>query len=177
MPDGPMKPITQADSGTGRINRNVTEINALCRRLVGLAVKLIWNRHDAEEIAQEAMKLAVMQRIDINDARALPWLLRTTANLCLNRRRRRRPEPLDPWVDRPAGESPLQTAERIEQLERLRKAIETLPPQQRTALVLRTMEQMEYEAIAEAMEITVAAVRTHVHAARRRLAEWFEANE
>lgn len=177
MPDGPMKPISQADSGIGRINRNSTEIDALRRRLVGLAVKLIWNRHDAEEIAQEAMKLAVMKGIEMNDVHALPWLLRTMANLCLNRRRKRRPEPLDPWVDRPAGESPLQTAERIEQLDRLRKAIETLPPQQRTALVMRTMEQMDYEAIAEAMEITVAAVRTHVHAARRKLAEWFEENE
>ncbi len=172
MPDGPMQPITDAASGTRRNGADDSAIiDAMRRRLVGLAVKLVWNRDDAEEIAQEALKLALTNAIGMKDDHALPWLLRTTANLCLNQRRKRRPESLDAWDDRAANESPLEAAQRIERLEHLRTAIEKLPPQQRTALTMRTMEQMEYESIAEVMEISVAAVRTHVHAARRKLAE------
>ena len=56
-----------------------------------------------------------------------------------------------------------------QRLERLRADMEQLPDQQRIALVLRGMEGLDYEAIAEIMELSPAAVRTHVHLARKRL--------
>ena len=147
----------------------------LRRRLVGWAVKLLWNRADAEEVVQEAFKTAMTSGPRLSHEGFGPWMFRTVANLCLNERRRRRPEPLGDWADLPApgtsDSSPQARLERVEQLVRLRRAIDELPGQQRVALVLRTMEQMDYLDIAEVMGLSVAAVRSHVHFARRKLAE------
>lgn len=147
------------------------DVGALRGRLVRFALKLVWNRDDAEEIVQEAFRVAFALPSRPPDAVLERWTLRTVANLAMNLRRRRRPEPLGAWIDPPATGSPQADAERVEALERLREAIDRLPDRQRLALVMRTMEQMDYETIAATMELSVAAVRTHVHLARRRLAE------
>jgi RNA polymerase sigma-70 factor, ECF subfamily len=146
-------------------------IKDLRRRLTGYAVKLVWNRPDAEEVVQEAFKLALSGGPAFSEERFAPWMFRTVGNLCQNLRRRRKPEPLMPWLDPAHTAAPEARMERAEQFERLREGLEGLPQQQRMALVLRTMEQMEYSRIAEIMELSIAAVRTHVHLARERLIE------
>lgn len=149
-----------------------TDLAALRQRLVGLAVKLVWLRDDAEDIVQEAFKLAWGKKVRPSEPRFGPWMYRTVGNLCLNLRRRRRQEPLADWMDPPDASSPEEQAHRTEQLDRLRSAIQRLPEQQRLALVLRTMERMNYQQIADVMQLSRSAVRAHVHLARRRLAEW-----
>ncbi len=145
------------------------DVSQVRARLVRLAVKLVWNRDDAEEIAQEAFRLCLDKGMAPADPAFVPWLLRTVGNLCMNRRRARRFGPLEPWLERAPTESPSVFAERAERLSRVRAAIDELPEQQRLALVLRTMDGLNYEEIATVMELSVAAVRTHVHLARRRL--------
>ena len=145
-------------------------LTALHGRLVRLAVKLIWNRDDAEETVQEAFRLALTKGIPTSERRFGPWMFRTVGNLCLNHRRRRRTEPLSDWIDPPHDATPEAAAQQAEQMECLRQALERLPGQQRMALVLRTMEQMAYGDIAEVMQLSISAVRAHVHLARRRLA-------
>lgn len=144
------------------------------RRLVRLAVKLIWNRDDAEEIVQDAFRLALDKGLKTTEQRFGPSLFRTVANLCLNHRRRRRPEPLADWIDPTHTRTPEAAAQKNEQLGRLRESINRLPNQQRLALVLRTMEQMDYGDIADVMQLSIPSVRAHVHLARRRLAEWMD---
>jgi RNA polymerase sigma-70 factor (ECF subfamily) len=170
QPDVAIGPATLAPADTG------AEASALAqarRRLEALAVKLIWNRHDAEEIAQEAFRLAVAAGQPVHSPASMPWLLRTVANLCLNHRRRSRPVSLSDYVEPPSHhtlsspEDALHTAER---LEALRNGISRLPPQQRLAVTLRMLEEMPYEQIARVMELSVEAIRTHVHLARRALA-------
>lgn len=153
------------DAPTGRLDE-------LRRRMVRLAVKFVWNRDDAEELVQEAFKIAASGGPGIGEYRFGPWMVRTVTNLCLNHRRKRKPEPLQSWMDPPLEDGPVETVERTERLERLRTAIDRLPPQQRAALVMRTMQQMAYEEIAQVMELSVSAVRAHVHLARQRLAGW-----
>jgi len=140
--------------------------------MVRLAVKFVWNRDDAEELVQEAFKIAAAGGPGTGEERFGPWMVRTVTNLCLNHRRKRKPEPLQEWMDPPHEGGPAEAMEKAEQLERLRAAIDRLPPQQRAALVMRTMQQMGYDEIAEAMELSVSAVRAHVHLARQRLAGW-----
>lgn len=140
-------------------------------RLVRLAVRLIWNRDDAEEIVQEAFRLSLANGPPADDPRGAAWLWRTVCNHCLNHRRRRRAEPLDAWLDSPAADDPRAAMTRAEELTRLRGALETLPAQQRLALVLRCMEQLDYVRVAEIMDLSESAVRAHVHLGRRRLAE------
>lgn len=138
-------------------------------RLVALAMKLVWNRDDAEELAQEAFVRATVKRVSEADPSYGPWLMRTVANLCVNYRRKRKTEPLNEMMLQQSGTSASQDRDDLQRLEKLRMDMEQLPNQQRIALVLRGMEGLEYEAIAEIMELSPAAVRTHVHLARKRL--------
>jgi len=148
-----------------------TPLDELRRRLLGFAIKLVWNRDDAEEIVQDAFQLALSKGPAVQDPALSPWMHRTVSNLCLNHRRRRSPEPLAEWLDPADSARPHDKVERAESIESLRAAIEKLPGQQRIALVLRTMQQMDYPEVAEVMQLSVAAVRTHVHLARRALAD------
>jgi len=143
----------------------------LHRRLVRLAVKLIWNRDDAEDTVQEAFRLALAKGVEHHVAHYRAWMLRTVGNLCLNHRRRTKPEPLADWIDPLHEATPEMAAQQVEQLARLRSAMEKLPQQQRLSLTLRTMEEMNYADIANVMQLSESAVRAHVHLARRRLAE------
>lgn len=145
-------------------------LDELRRRLVGFAIKLLWNRDDAEEIVQDAFQLALTKGPAVTDPAIAPWMYRTVTNLCLNQRRRRPHESIADWLDPVEAARPYDAAERAEALERLRAAIERLPDQQRIALALRSMEQMGYPEVAEVMQLSTAAVRTHVHLARRALA-------
>jgi RNA polymerase sigma factor (sigma-70 family) len=61
---------------------------------------------------------------------------------------------------------PEEGADRAETLARVRSAMEVLPAKQRAALVMRLVEGLEYEQIAEAMGCSVGAVRANLHLAR-----------
>lgn len=168
----PLKPEEKSDAGWG-VPRGLTPeaaIEALRRRLVQFAARLLWNRDDAEETVQEAFRVATAKGMSMRDEAFGPWLARTTANLAMNLRRRRRPEPLANAIEPAANDTPAAHAERVERLERVRTAIETLPPQQRLAITLRTMERMDYPGIAAILDCGEAAARSHVHLARARLA-------
>ncbi|MCA9256450.1 MAG: sigma-70 family RNA polymerase sigma factor [Phycisphaerales bacterium] len=141
------------------------------RRLVRYAVKLVWNRADAEEIVQDAFKIAATRGVGLRDEHFEPWMFRTTGQLCLNHRRKRRPESLDAWIETPTSRTPEDAAMDAERLESLRAGIEQLPDQQRIALTLRCIEQFDYSKVADIMAITESAVRAHVHQARRKLAD------
>jgi len=148
-----------------------TDLTAWRRRIVALAMKLVWNRDDAEELTQEAFVRASLKRLTPGDACFGPWLMRTVANLCVNHRRRKRPEPLTEASLERAGARVQPPYDDVDRMTRLRTQLEQLPDQQRIALVLRGMEGLDYEAIAEIMDLSAAAVRTHVHLARKRLLE------
>lgn len=143
----------------------------LRRRLVRYAVKLVWNRADAEEIVQDAFRIASVKKIAAGNDQFDPWMFRTTGNLCLNHRRKRRPESLGDWVGVSEARTPIESAMDVERLERLRVCISELPPQQRIALTLRWIEQFDYRAVAGIMELSESAARAHVHQARRNLSE------
>lgn len=146
-------------------------IEDLRRRLVRYAVRLLWNRDDAEEVAQEAFGIAIEHGVTHAESRFGPWMFRTVGNLCLNRRRKRRYESLDKWIEHAGEDDPAEKAAQLERLTLLREAIEKLPDQQRIAIVLKTQQQMDYGDIARIMEISESAARGHVHLARRKLAE------
>lgn len=164
--DAPQAPADAADASA-----------AWRPRLVALAMKLVWNRDDAEELAQEAFVRAMVKQIPVCDAAYGPWLMRAVANLAVNHRRRKKGQPLDQMALQQTGSPVRQDADVLQRIENVRSNMEQLPDQQRIALVLRAMEGLEYEAIAEIMELSPAAVRTHVHLARKRLLSLSEGSE
>ncbi len=140
-------------------------------RLVALARRFLWNTHDAEEVAQEALMLAWRDIGKLKDAGKLnAWAYRTTVNLSLNRRRRlREGEFLDAETlpERHSDAAPAH--ETAELTHRLRIAIEQLPDRQQAALVLREMEELDYRQVAAVMGMRASTARVLVHRAREAL--------
>lgn len=145
------------------------------------------NREAAEDIAQESF-----MRVFRNAKRYQPvakfttWLYKIAANLCINELKKGKlrhtlslDEPAGPdpdgsrIVERIATDSasPLSELERAEAQDLIGKAIEHLPPDQRTTLVMVEYHQMQYQDIAEILEVSVSAIKMRVKRARETLRE------
>ena len=108
-----------------------------------------------------------------------PWLYRIARNRCLNHLRRVQPIGVDS-MDVHLSEHGASTADKVYARERFRLLVDDihrLPETQRSALVLREMDALSYEQIAEAMETTVPGVKSLLVRARISLAEAAEARQ
>ena len=147
-------------------------------RLYSIALRLLGEARDAEEVAQDALVRAyrAMDGYDAERIRALrlrPWLAAIVVNLARNRRRRvvdRSPplqlEPLladgfDPEA-RDATAAPPERAARRETLRTLAAALLELPPGPRTAVVLRHVDGLSVAEIAAALERPEGTVKAQV---------------
>ena len=127
---------------------------------------------EAEDVAQEAMlrlwRAAAGWRH--GEARVTTWLYRVVANLCADRRRKRRPVGLDD-MDEPADPDPgalLRIAAR-QRVDALQAALDALPARQRQAVVLRHIEGLGNPEIARVMDIGVEAVESLTARGRKAL--------
>ena len=140
---------------------------AFCRHLLG-------SREDAEDVLQEVFSAAFNAILD--DDRPInvrPWLYRIARNRSLNHLRRIQAVGVDS-MDIHLSEHGATTADKVHEREEFRILvgdIQGLPETQRTALVLREMDALSYEQIAEAMETTVPSVKSLLVRARVSLAE------
>ncbi|NIL99671.1 MAG: sigma-70 family RNA polymerase sigma factor [Acidobacteria bacterium] len=160
-------------------------------RLFRLALKLCGRREDAEDLVQETLvrALPALRRFE-GRARLSTYLIRALTNIWKNRLRSRKRSRLVDWFrgkreDDDAQDSleataidPVPSAEqRIEAEQRgavVRDAIERLEPNRRLALLLREVNEMSYEEIAETTGVAVGTVRSRLARARddlRRLLE------
>jgi RNA polymerase sigma-70 factor, ECF subfamily len=126
----------------------------------------------AEDVAQDALVRAWRALSEFRgDARFSTWLYRIVTNLALNEVTRRRevgsepPEQAAPAVDDPAART-----EEGDRLGTVLDALDALTPDQRACLVLREVEQLSYEEIAEVLDVTVPAVKGRLFRARQELA-------
>src|SRR3954465_4284581 len=94
-----------------------------------------------------------------------PWLHRVVRNLCIDELRRERPSAELSDSDR-AGEDVFSTLNRRHELRRLIEDLADLPEQQRAALLMRELDGLSHEQVAEALEISPAASRQLVKRAR-----------
>jgi RNA polymerase sigma-70 factor, ECF subfamily len=140
-------------------------------RLVSLARRFLWNVQDAEEVAQEALLIAWRNQGKLAEpGMRNAWVYRTAINLCLSRRRRRRPEPL-PLIEPQGRAEAVGGLETAELMERVRAAILEMPARQQAAMVLRDMEGLAYAEIAGIMQTTAASARLLVHRGREAVRE------
>lgn len=153
----------------------------LTPRVLSLAVRMLGDRGEAEDVAQEAMlrlwKIAPDWRA--GEAQVSTWLYRVASNLCTDRIRRRRSVGLDdafgegaePADGQPSVEERLQADGRVLAL---RQALTELPERQRRAVVLRHLEGLSNPQIAAVMEIGVEAVESLTARGKRALAAILE---
>jgi RNA polymerase sigma factor (sigma-70 family) len=153
------------------VSRYESRLLAFCRHLLG-------SREDAEDVLQEVMTAAFNAIVaDERPINVRPWLYRIARNRSLNHLRRTQAIAVD-TMDFQLSEHGATTADKVHEREAFRLLvgdIHELPETQKTALVLREMDAMSYEQIAEAMETTVSSVKSLLVRARLSLAEAAEA--
>src|SRR6201996_80452 len=153
------------------VSRYESRLLAFCRHLLG-------SREDAEDVLQEVLTAAFNAILaDDRPINVRPWLYRIARNRSLNHLRRIQAIGVDS-MDVHLSEYGASTADKVHEREEFRLLvgdIHDLPETQKTALVLREMDALSYEQIAEAMETTVSSVKSLLVRARVSLAEAAEA--
>ena len=135
-----------------------------------VALRMLGDESDAEDATQDAFVQAWRNLAGFRaDAAFSTWMYRIVTNRCLNMlRARRHTEPLPADREAPASR-PDRIAEARWQLEDLKRAIGRLTPSQRAPFVLRELEGCTYEEIAEALDLSIPAVKSRLHRARLEL--------
>src|SRR3712207_6565683 len=147
-------------------------------RLLAFCRHMLSSREDAEDVLQEVFAASYNAMLaDQRPINVRPWLYRIARNRSLNHLRRTQPIGVDS-MDVHVAQGGKTTAERVHEREDFRQLIgdvQELPETQRTALLLREIDALSYEQIAEAMETTVPSVKSLLVRARVSLAEAAEA--
>ena len=151
-----------------------------------LALRRVGNHHDAEDLTQSVFWKAWKALPSFREEAAFStWLYRMTANAVTDflRQKGRREAPLsldDPDLPQTAhpGPSPSEQAQAAERQEALYRAIEALPEQARSVLLLRELRGLSYEEIAAALDLPLGMVRSRLARARGALAKslWEQGN-
>jgi RNA polymerase sigma-70 factor, ECF subfamily len=157
-------------------------------RVFRTAYRLMGNRQDAEEVAQEVF-LKVYQSIHSLDdpATLTAWIYRITVNMCLNelRRQKRRPNtvPLPPWGENGDQDaSQIDTANATPEEEALRRDLQRcievvlgqLSAVERAVLVLRELENRSYQEVADILRVGLSAAKMRIHRARLAFQQLFD---
>jgi RNA polymerase sigma-70 factor, ECF subfamily len=148
------------------------------RAVYGLCLRLLGQREEARDAAQEAFVRAYESLGSYDPTLAFrPWLLRIARNRCLDLRRRAAVRPATASLEEVAAAADREAVAADERLvraegqERLQAAIARLPDDQREALLLFHHDQLSYREIAVVLEAPLGTVMTWLHRARRRLRE------
>ena len=149
-------------------------------RVFGVALRMLDNAAEAEEVAQETFLRAHGSLAEFRgDAKLSTWLYAIVSRLCLNRlasadRKVARPgdEMLLRVADGAAG--PQANAERRELEAALHRAIADLPEERRLVVILRDLEGLAYDEIARALGLELGTVRSRLHRARMDLKDKME---
>lgn len=154
------------------------------RHVFRYAYHLLGQREDADDVKQETFLRAYRAIGGFrNDCSLRTWLLRICANLCRDKMkaRDRRPEVLFDPAAAPEGMmsdehviDPQRVLERSQSSQVLYSALRGMPKEQREIIVLRDLEDMSYEEIAEMLGCSRPSVKLRLFRARRRLKERVE---
>lgn len=147
----------------------------LCYRILG-------NRHEAEDMAQEAFIRAYVNISSFNiDLKFSTWLYRIATNLCIDRIRKKKPDYyLDAEVSGTDGLTmysqvasdtilPEDEIESLELQETIQREITKLPEKYRSVIVLKYIEELSLNEISEILDIPLGTVKTRIHRGREAL--------
>ena len=151
------------------------------QRVWRLAFQVLRDREEAWDCAQDAFVRAFQSLASFRGQSAFyTWLFRIAMNVATDRLRARgaqgrafgtQPVPAEEW-ERTApdpGARPDQAAVGAEQRLRIRRALDTLPPNARTIIMLSDVEGLSYREIASVLNCPIGTVMSRLHNARKRL--------
>jgi RNA polymerase sigma-70 factor (ECF subfamily) len=149
------------------------------RRVFNVAYKFVGTHDQAEDLAQDIF-LKVFKSLDTFDRRAnfQTWLTSVSRNLCIDHYRsvRKERETIDRNVDAneltPASndESPIAALEQRDRVTLLRQALAALPPALRKAVVMRDLQELSYQEIADTLGLPEGTVKSRINRGRAELA-------
>lgn len=166
--------VTQAQEGDQEAFERLVRRHQ--RYVFNVAYRVLKDSVEAENITQEAFVRAWRGLPGFRGkAQFTTWLYRIVHNLCLNRLPKLRHElvqiePLEDVLDDPSP-TPSDLIETQEQVALLHAELERMPAKYRLVLSLRYLEHLSYEEIAAAIDLPMGTIKTHIHRARRLLAE------
>ena len=148
-------------------------------RLYNSVARLCGTSEDARDVVQDAFVQAFLK---LNTFRGTSnfytWLYRIAFNTAMSHRRRNRPTSSLDEVHQYSGAEPVdrgarpdQSLERQDRATQIRKALDALSKEHRTILILREVEDLSYEMIAEILALPVGTIRSRLHRARMRMKE------
>ena len=175
--------VLQAQQGSDEAFTNLVETYQ--KHVYNLCYRMLGEPESAEDAAQETF-LRAFQHIHRYDRKRpfATWLLSIAAHYCIDRLRRRKfsMASIDqdeeeggfelPDADAPNPESEVVHNEQLEQMQGLLKRLDSVD---RAAIVLRYWNDCSEAEIAEALNLTVSAVKSRLHRARRELAGLWQA--
>jgi len=133
---------------------------------------------DAQDAAQEAFLRAYLKLGSFTGASAVyTWLYRIAVNVAISEHRRRRLPPpgeralLGEKEPSDRAEEPEENLLRLERAALVQQALDRLSDEHRTILVLREVENCDYDEIAQILDLPVGTVRSRLHRARLQLRE------
>jgi RNA polymerase sigma-70 factor (ECF subfamily) len=139
--------------------------------LLSLAVRLVGNLGEAEELLQDAFVKIWRNAASYDPRKSRPftWAVTVTRRTCIDHLRKRQRLPVttpladdESAADRAAGDAVRNSAEAREDSERLRGALAEAPPKQRQALELALFSEMTHVEIAERLEQPVGTVKSWI---------------
>lgn len=178
MPKPPADDALLEGYGAGDSQAALAFIRRHQARVYGLAVSIVVDPSLAEDVAQEAFTRAWRHAATYDPRRgSVPtWLLTITRNLAIDALRLRRSAPVDPAtiaaldlaITGPDSE-PAGAAELAEETRRLRRAVATLPEDQRRAIVLAGLMGRTAKEVSEQENIPLGTAKTRIRTAMRKL--------
>lgn len=137
------------------------------------------SRQDAEDALQDVFLRAYgALRADSRPISLRAWLYRVAHNRCIDHLRRPIPPAAEVFdMSRRPLHDPIEESQRREDLRRLVEDVRNLPSQQRSALLMREMDGLSYAELADALDVTVPAVKSLLVRARIGLVEAGEARD
>lgn len=174
--------VKRAQDGDKAAFRQLVERHQ--RRAFAIAIGLVRDDNDAREIVQEAF-LRVHKSLHKfkGGSSFFTWLYRIVKNLSIDLMRkpaRREQELFEnptiaddadvfPFISRIDGADPAEVVRRTEIAERIQAALDALPPYHRAVIIMREVEGLSYQEMAEAMDVSKGTIMSRLFHARQKL--------
>lgn len=175
----PLPPISDSQLHTGS-DAQTRFIQQNLRRIFLLIYRIVGNVDDAQDLTQETFIKALQRQNQLKDLeRAGQWLSRIAANTAidfLRRNKRLTYTDVNQLVDTPVawGDNPEQSLLRGERKLQLDGGLAMLTARERMALLLRDVEDVPAEQVAQQMNCSMATVRSHIANARIKFKRYLE---
>ncbi|BCS94411.1 RNA polymerase sigma factor [Desulfoluna limicola] len=144
--------------------------------LYSFALRFCGVKEESEDAVQETFLRLFRNRSRFDTSGSMKaYLYKVCRNLLIDAARKRRPEPLDDSLEIAPGPSAYDSLSHKEGLNSLSRALDSLPENQRTAMVLRHTEELAYAEISEVMGLSLSAVESLLVRGRRTLRKRMQA--